>query len=74
VTLRRSWALGKGELVVIFILMSLANSTPNFVQYWVPLVSSPFYYASPENNWPELIHPHIPDWLVPDTPIKCSSK
>lgn len=66
--LRRSWALSKGELLAIFILMSLANSTPNFVQYWVPLVSSPFYYASPENNWPELIHPYIPDWLVPRDP------
>jgi hypothetical protein len=63
--LRRSWILNKSELVVIFIFMSLANSTHTMVFYWVPMVSSPFYYARTENNWLTLIVPHIPTWLVP---------
>ena len=33
--------------------------------YWVPILSGPCYYATPENNWEELIHPHLADWLVP---------
>ena len=64
-SIRRSWVLQRGELVVIFIMTSLANSVPGLISYWVPLVSSPFYYASPENNWGELILPYIPTWLVP---------
>ena len=63
--MRRSWAFQRGELVVMFIMMSLANAVPNLISYWVPLVSSPFYYASPENNWAELIIPYIPNWVVP---------
>ena len=64
-SIRRSWVLQRGELVVIFIMTSLANSVPGLIGYWVPLVSSPFYYASPENNWGELILPYLPTWLVP---------
>ena len=62
---RRSWAFHKGELVVVFILMSLANSTHIMVHYWVPMVGSPFYYARSENNWLTVINPHIPTWIVP---------
>lgn len=66
--LRVSWVFHRGELVILFIMMALANSVPGLVAYWVPLVSSPFYYASAENDWAEMIHPYIPDWLVPRDP------
>ena len=46
-------------------MTSLANSVPGLLSYWVPLVSSPFYYASLENNWGELILPYLPTWVVP---------
>lgn len=63
--LRRSWAFSKAELVVLFVLMSLANGTHIIVHHWVPLVASPFYYARTENNWLHEIVPYIPSWLVP---------
>ena len=63
--IKSSWAFRKGELVVIFILMSLANSVPMITFYWVPLVSTPFYFATPENNWLNQITPYIPTWVVP---------
>ncbi len=66
--MRRTWVLQKGELLVVFILTSLANATHVLVQQWVPMVSSPFYYARSENNWLELINPHIPPWLGPRDP------
>ena len=64
-SLRRRWVLQPSELLVIFLLMALANSTHIMVHYWVPIVSSPFYYARSENNWLNLINPHIPAWAVP---------
>ena len=67
-SVRRSWVLHKGELVVVFLAMSLANGIHILIYYWVPLVSAPFYYASSENNWLNEINPYIPDWLVPQNP------
>ena len=28
-----------------------------------------YYYATPENNWSELLHPFVKDWLVPHDPM-----
>ena len=64
-SIRRQWVLQKGELLVLFIAMSLGNAVHVTIYYWVPLVSSPYYYASSENNWLKEINPHIPDWLIP---------
>ena len=67
--LKFSWILRRGELVVMFIMMALANSVPGLVSLWLPLVSSPYYYATAENNWADLIHPHLVHWLVPKDPV-----
>ena len=64
-SIKRTWAFEKGELLVMFILMSLANATHIIIFHWVSLGSSPFYYARTENNWLEEIVPYIPSWLVP---------
>jgi hypothetical protein len=63
--LRRSWMFNRGELLVIFILMTLGNSAPNMLSYWLPIVSGPLYHASAENNWILTVIPNIPDWLIP---------
>ena len=68
-SVRRRWAFDRGELIVIFIMTSLANSVPGLLSYWVPLVSSPFYHANAENNWGETIQPYLPAWLVPHDPV-----
>ena len=62
---RRSWVLQKGELITIYIMMTLANATHTLVYYWVAMLAGPFYYATPENDWVNQIHPYIPDWLAP---------
>ena len=66
---RRSWMLQRGELIVLFIMMSLANASPRNVTIWVPIVSAPYYHASAENNWLNLVAPYIPDWLLPHDPV-----
>ena len=67
-TLHRPWALGKGELLVIFIMMCLANGTHVPVYYWISLVPAPHYFSTLENGWGDLLVPHIPDWLIPHDP------
>ena len=61
----RPWAFSRGELVAIFIMMTVANAAHNPVHYWVGAITGPFYYATGENNWAEILHPYIPDWIAP---------
>ena len=66
--LNRSWALRRGELIAVFIMMALANSSHCMAHHWVPMLIGPFYYATPENDWANLIHPYFPDWVAPHNP------
>lgn len=63
---RRSWALRPAELVVAFGMVLVSAGTPLFlVGFMLALMSSPYYVASPENRWAELLHPHLPHWAFP---------
>ena len=63
---RRGWAFGRGELVTIFAMMAVATAIPTrgVVGMLLPMITGTFYYATPENQWAELIHPHLADWMV----------
>ena len=68
--LSRSSALRREELALIFVMMLVAASIPTFglVEHLLPMMTGAFYYASPENGWETLIHPHIPGWIAPSDP------
>ena len=63
---RREWTFGRGELVTIFAMMAVATAIPTrgVVGMLLPMITGTFYYATPENQWAELIHPHLADWMV----------
>ena len=63
-TANRDWMFSRGELIVVFILMSLGNASPVILAYWVPVVSGTIYHASAENGWFLHLVPHLPSWLV----------
>ena len=56
----RTFALTYAGLMVATVLPSMG-----FGGYFIPLISGVFYYATPENNWSDIIWPHIPQWIVP---------
>ena len=61
-----SYALTQAELLVIYIMMATTTSViahDNMVSLMGPLTHA-FWFASPENEWKQLIHPHLPKWLV----------
>ena len=62
----RSLALDKSELAVVYIMLLVANTLParGFSGYVLPIATGALYYATPENNWQELLHPHLPQWAV----------
>ena len=45
----------------------VATSIPTigFTEYVLPITTGLFYFATPENNWEGLIHPHVPRWIAP---------
>ena len=63
---RRNWAFNRAELLLITAMMMLATAIPSrgFTGAAIPAISSVLYYATPENNWAELLVSHIPTWLV----------
>ncbi len=68
--LRPAWALRRGELMVAHGMMMVACALPTtgLVAYHLPILILAFYYATPENEWAEVIHPHVPEWMAPRDP------
>lgn len=66
-TINRSWALRRGEMIVVFSMAWIAASIPaaNFMGLLIGGIAAPYYYATPENRWGELLLDYLPTWAVP---------
>ncbi|MFP4056304.1 MAG: DUF6785 family protein [Candidatus Brocadiia bacterium] len=67
-------ALSSSELVLIYIMMIVASAIPTWglVTNMFHILTRPFYFATPENAWQEIILPYVPSWIVPDNPQRVS--
>ena len=65
---RRSWCFTRGELLTIFVLMMIASAIPpkGVAGLLLPMITGTYYYAVPENDWVETVHPYLPTWLLVD--------
>jgi len=65
--IKSNFALSSSELKTVYVMMVVACAIPTMGMsaQLLPIITSPFYYALPENSWAELIQPHIKPWLVP---------
>ncbi|RKY04801.1 hypothetical protein DRP77_02855 [Candidatus Poribacteria bacterium] len=59
-------ALTQGEIITVYVMLCMAEALAghDFLQLIVPAIPHAFWYATPENEWGELIIPYLPDWLV----------
>ncbi|HIE26693.1 TPA: hypothetical protein EYP66_05365 [Candidatus Poribacteria bacterium] len=59
-------ALTYGELLVIYILLSIASAISNnlMLAEVIPSFGYAYWYATPENEWREVIWKHLPGWLT----------
>ena len=57
------------ELILIYSMMIAASPVPCWALmfYLIPITSGLYYYATPENEWSELIHPYIKPFLAPQS-------
>ena len=65
--IRRSWALTRGELLVVFSMDWVGATMPaqNFIGLLIGTLATPYYYASPENKWSDYFLQQLPTWAVP---------
>ena len=65
--LHRSWMLRQAEMALVYIMWVVATAIPEWglTSFLLPNITSAIYYATPENNWQELLLPFIPDWMIP---------
>ena len=64
--MKHSWALRPGELAMIFVMALTGASIPIFLLgMGIGIMSSPYYFATPENGWMENLWPYLPRWLTP---------
>ncbi|MDE2734466.1 MAG: hypothetical protein OXI72_08755, partial [Gemmatimonadota bacterium] len=67
---KRQWGLQWGELVTIAIMMMVAAAIPSrgVTGMLLPMITGTYYYASAENKWAEVIHPHLTEWMLMGDP------
>ncbi|MFW6108766.1 MAG: DUF6785 family protein, partial [bacterium] len=60
------WALGPGELAVVFVMAAVASTMPThgITGKLLSIIGAPHYLASPENRWGEIVLPHLPWWAI----------
>ena len=63
--IRESLGFSPGELVVIYTMVIVASPVPDHIAQLVCIVGGFTYYANPENDWANLVHPYVPVWVAP---------
>jgi len=63
---RRGWGLSAGELLTIYLLLSVATAWcgVDFVNDLPEGISNPYWFATPSNQWAETVLPYLPGWLT----------
>jgi len=52
------------ELAIVWIMLTASSAVPGYgmMEFIFPYLASPLYFASPENQWMEVIIPKLPTW------------
>ncbi len=60
-------ALGEGELLTVLAMVFVGTIIPTsgITGFLLGIVGSVYYFATPENQWANYLHPGLPEWAVP---------
>ena len=59
-------ALNSAELMTVLSMSLVIIGIPVFLTgYSLAIPTTPYYFASAENQWGEFVIPHLPAWLLP---------
>ncbi len=64
--LRPSLALGRGELVIVYTMLTISTSISghDMLQVLVPLMTTGYWFATPQNRWESMLDNTTPSWLL----------
>lgn len=64
---RPASALSPSELLVTLAMgfVGTAIPTSGLTGFFLGVIASPYYFATPENQWAAAFHPYLPSWAVP---------
>ncbi len=65
--LRPASALSSSEILVTLAVGFLGTAIPTsgLSGFFLGVIASPYYFATPENQWAPTFHPYLPTWAVP---------
>ena len=60
-------AFSPSELMAVLAMGLVGATVPasGLTGFFLGVIATPFYYASPENQWAIYMHEHIPGWIAP---------
>lgn len=65
-SINRDWALRPAEMITVVVMGLVVIGIPIFiVGYVLSIPTTPYYFASSENQWGTYVLPYMPTWLVP---------
>ena len=58
------------ELTVIWAMTTAASAVPGYglMEFLFPYLAAPLYFATPENQWQEVVLPRLKEWLYLSDP------
>ncbi len=60
------WALQPAEMITVVVMGLVTTGIPIFMMGFVlSIPTTPYYFASAENQWGTHVLPHLPAWLLP---------
>ena len=65
-TLNFNWALRPAEMITVVVMGLVCTGIPVFlIGYFLAIPTTPYYFASAENQWGTYVLPYLPTWLLP---------
>ena len=67
---KSDWDLSPSELITIWSMMIVAAGIPSagFIRYHLWMLVSPYYFATPENDWKSLFFHYLPESIMVTEP------
>lgn len=61
--------LSPAEVIFVYAMVLVAAGIPSFglTALLIPYLAGPFYFATPENRYEQILHPHLPRWFHPQS-------
>jgi len=62
------------EITVVYIIVMVTSGIPStgLLRYLLPVLTTPYYFATPGNRWEDVLWGHIPQWLGVSDPAAAS--